>query len=184
MQLKKKSFLSFSLLLWDNIILRLLWTIGLRPSSYESISDITLAKWWKVQETGDVTLLIKNKFRLTQGIVDYCSNLWDDIRQEHLDAFGVPKNYSKYWNLKADIAIKEMDYAISQNNWDLFLLNLGKDDLIELESQPRQSNIQAKSLVEKYWLNGNRIDPEVTTLEEYSNYVKLLEQSATHGKSN
>lgn len=152
-----------------------------RLEIYAGIDDLILRVWDDIHETGNVTLLIKNKFKLTTSIIDYCSDLWDDIRQEQVDAFGMPQEYKEYWNLKADLAINELKYATTNNAWFLNLIKIAKSELAELEKLPKQDRTDTKSIIEKYWLNGQRIDRNVTTVKEYFSYIKLLER---HGQSN
>ncbi len=181
MQLKKNSFLSYLLLIWR----RLLWFVGFRPYLYTSIDELPIYNWWQVHETGDINyLMIDNKFGNTPQVIDYCTDLWDDLKQQQLDYVGVSQEYSRYLKLVADLALAKLQYAISNDNWDLFKLELVQSELDELKAIPQEDSAETKAIIEKHWLNGQRLDPKKTTVKEYYSYIKSLQNLSTHGKSN
>jgi hypothetical protein len=179
MQLKTNSFLSYL----QRGTRSGLWAIGFRPHYYASIDDLPIYYWWEIHESGDVSMLIKDsKFPITNNLLDYCSELWDDLQQQHLDYVGVSIEYSKYLRLVADVSIAKLQYAISNDNWDLFKLELIQDDLDELKGSPKEDNMETKSMIEKHWLNGQRLDPKKTTVKEYYSYIKSLQKQTANGK--
>ena len=178
MQLKTNSFLSY----FQRGARRVLWALGFRSYHYLSIDDLPIYYWWEIHETGDVTLLMpENKFRITESLVNYCSELWDDIRQQHLDYTGVSQEYSKYLRLIADMSMAKLQYAISNDNWDLFKLELIESELDAIKDSPKEDNLETKSLIEKHWLNGQRLDPKKTTVKEYYSYIKSLQKQSANG---
>lgn len=178
MQLKKNSFLLFFRRLW----LKCLWVIGFRPSTYDSINTLPISEWWSIHETGNIILLLKdNKFALTKGLVDSCSNMWDDIRQQHMDAFGVPSGYKEYISLTADYAIAKMKYALSNDNFDLMLMNFAKDDLEKTKAGTPQSNLQTKGNIERALDLRYPIDPKTTSVAEYYTYLESAYQTSKNG---
>lgn len=178
MQLDTNSFLSYL----QRGTRKALWVIGFRPYSYTSIDELPIYYWWEVHETGDVTLLLKDsRFPITGKLLGYCSELWDDLMQQHLDYVGVSHDYSKYLKLVADLAIAELQYAISNNSWDLFKLELVQSGLDELKGSPKEDSMDTKSLIEKHWLNGQRLDPKKTTVKEYYSYIKSLQKHSANG---
>lgn len=179
MRLKKNSFLSYL----QRGTRKILWVIGFRPYSYVSIDDLPIYYWWEVHETGDVTLLLKDsKFPITEKLVNYCSDLWDDLRQQHLDYVGVSQEYSRYLKLIADVALAKLQHAISGDNWDLFKLELKQGELDEIKDSPKEDNSETKALIEKHWLNGQRLDPKKITVKEYYSYIKSLQKQSANGK--
>lgn len=179
MQLKKNSFLLFL----QQLRLKCLWLVGFRPDSYTSIKTLPLSDWWDIHETGDISLLLpNNKFALTSDLFNYCSELWDDIRQQHLDTFGTPSEYKEYIRLTADLAIAKMQYALSNNNFDLMLLRIADDDLEKVKNIPTQSNLKTKGAIERALDMRFPIDPKTTTVEEYYTYLESAQQTASNGK--
>jgi hypothetical protein len=122
-----------------------------------------------------------NKFKITDTIFEHCSILWDDLRQQHLDYVGVSREYSEYLKLIADVSIAKLQYAISNNNWDLMLLDFAQADLDELKGAPKEDNMETKSIIEKHWLNGQRLDPKKTTVKEYYSYIKSIQKQSANG---
>jgi hypothetical protein len=37
-------------------------------------------------------------------------------------------------------------------------------------------------MIEKHWLNGQRLDPKKTTVKEYYSYIKSLQKQTANGK--
>ena len=122
-----------------------------------------------------------NKFKITDKLFNHCIELWDDIRQQHLDYVGVSQEYSRYLKLIADLAVAKLQHAITNDNWDLFKLELAQADLDEIKGAPKEDNSDTKALLEKHWLNGQRIDPKVTTVKDYYSYIKSLQKLSTNG---
>jgi hypothetical protein len=182
MRLKTNSFLRYLPSLWR----RFLWFLGFRPETYSTIGTLPIANWWGVHETGDVSLLMpNNKFKITNKLFDYCSELWDDIQQQHLDAFGEPDRYTRYLELEADAAIANLQHAITNDNWDLFLKEMAQSDLDQHigEAGKPVSNIKRKQIIESILKMHYPIDPKTTTVEEYFNYEELAHE-ASNGQSN
>ena len=152
--------------------------------TYLGIKDLTLNLWWEIHETGDVSLLIKNPFKLTKDVVDSCSDIWDDIRQQHIDAFGMPEEYKDYLRKLADVAIAKLQYAISDDRTDKMFAKIAQLELDDIISQPKQSNQEAMSIIELSLDMRYPIDPQTTTVEKYYGLVKLAQKKAAHGKSN
>jgi len=154
-------------------------------NTYKGIEDLTLAIWWEIHETGDSTLLIKTKFKATEKILEYCSELWDNIRQQHLDAFGVPDDYSNYLKAIANLADKQLQYAITNDGTDKMDLMMAEIDLKNITaSRPNISNLKTKRKIELALGLRFAIDPKVVTVEEYYNDLELAQETARDGKSN
>jgi hypothetical protein len=81
--------------------------------TYESIEDLILRIWWKIHETGDVTLLLKDKTEITDKVIAYCSDMWDTIRNQHMDKFGITSSYKEYLNQIYKVATLKADLALS-----------------------------------------------------------------------
>jgi hypothetical protein len=155
-----------------------LWFVGFRPDAYISIKTLPLSEWWAIHETGNISLLLpNNKFTLTKELFDYCSSVWDNIRQEHLDVFGVPSEYKEYLRLTADLAIAKMTHALSNNNFDLMLIRIAEDDLEKITGRPTQSNLKTKGNIERVLDLRFPIDPKTTTVEEYYTYLESAQQT-------
>lgn len=156
--------------------------MGLRPTAYDSIGTLPISEWWSIHETGNITLLLKdNKFALTKGLVDSCSDMWDNIRQQHLDMFGVPSGYKEYLNLTANLAIAKMKYALSNDNFDLMLLNFAQDDLDKIKGGTPQSNLETKGNIERALDLRYPIDPKTTSVAEYYTYLESAHKTTKHG---
>jgi hypothetical protein len=122
-----------------------------------------------------------NKFKITDKLFEHCSIIWDDIQQQHLDYIGVSQEYSRYLKTVADLALAKLQHAITNDNWDLFKLDLIQADLDEIKGAPKEDNMDTKSMIEKHWLNGQRIDAKKTTVKEYYSYIKSLQKQSVNG---
>lgn len=178
MQLKKNSFL----LSFQKSWLKCLWIVGFRPDTYSSIDTLMVSEWWAIHETGNITLLLKdNKFALTKGLIDSCSDLWDDIRQQHMDKFGVPQGYTEYLKLTANLALAKMKHALSGDNFDLNYINIAQDDLDKIKTGTPQSNLETKGNIERALDLRYPIDPKTTSVAEYYTQLDSAHKTTKHG---
>ena len=116
--------------------------------TYTSINDLIVHIWWKIHETGDVTLLIKNKFKLSKDVLDYCERLWEDIQDQHLQKFGMPDWYAEYLEKVRILALRKINYALTQDRKLITWINIAQVDVDKLRPTKKVDNYRTKAILE------------------------------------
>lgn len=150
--------------------------------TYESIEDLILRIWWKIHETGDVTLLLKDKTKITDKVIAYCSDMWDTIRNQHMDKFGITSSYKEYLNQIYKVATLKADLALSQNRMLKTFLKLAELELESLTSGKVPNEYKHKAMIQN--AIGRHIDPNKETVVEYYSEIQLLEERSKQDGKN
>jgi hypothetical protein len=150
--------------------------------TYESIEDLILRIWWKIHETGDVTLLLKDKTEITDKVIAYCSDMWDTIRNQHMDKFGITSSYKEYLNQIYKVATLKADLALSQNRMLKTFLKLAELELESLTSGKVPNEYKHKAMIQN--AIGRHIDPNKETVVEYYSEIQLLEERSKQDGKN
>jgi hypothetical protein len=150
--------------------------------TYESIEDLILRIWWKIHETGDVTLLLKDKTEITDKVIAYCSDMWDTIRNQHMDKFGITSSYKEYLNQIYKVATLKADLALSQNRMLKTFLKLAELELESLTSGKMPNEYKHKAMIQN--AIGRHIDPNKETVVEYYSEIQLLEERSKQDGKN
>jgi hypothetical protein len=146
------------------------------PETYDSIETMPIWFWWEIERTGNVKLLSRKGSKSNKWkFLFYCGAVWDHMQDQHIKAFGIPQEFTRISILKANLAVAKAKYAVSQDNWDLMLLDIATGDYEPAKSTSKpESNYKVKSRIEVA-LNIQRIDPRQTTVVEY---YSLMEQAS------
>ena len=150
--------------------------------TYESIEDLILRIWWKIHETGDVTLLLKDKTEITDKVIAYCSDMWDTIRNQHMDKFGITSSYKEYLNQIYKVATLKADLALSQNRMLKTFLKLAELELESLTIGKVPNEYKHKAMIQN--AIGRHIDPNKETVVEYYSEIQLLEERSKQDGKN
>lgn len=155
------------------------------PEIYDSIEDLPIWNWWEIERTGNVKLLsLKGSKSKLYKYLFYCSSVWDFMQDQHIKEFGIPKGYIEISTAKANHAIAKAKYSVSQDNWDLTLLNIAKKELEDIKPKGKPtSNYKTKGKIEVA-LNIQRIDPKKTTVIEYYNLMEQAQELNGDGGRN
>lgn len=162
------------------------WSV--KPADvYMSIKTLVLQKWWDIQETNDFSILSKEKQPKTlYKFLSYCSDVWDEIRQQQLDAFGVPENFSEYLKAIANLADKQLQYAITNDGADKMDLRMAETDLKAIIGEPSQNsqkeNLKTKRKIEIALKMNFPIDPNTTVVMQYYTDFELAQETSSYGK--
>lgn len=156
----------------------------LPPEINNSIETLPIWYWWEIQRTGNVKLLDtkKSKNKLYKFLF-YCASSWDDMQDQHINEFGIPEDFHINTRAKSKYAEAKALHAVSQDNWDLFLMNIAKDELDALKPKGKKSNYKTKQKIEIATGCG-RIDPRVTTVVEYYHLMEQAAEENSDGRRN
>jgi hypothetical protein len=154
----------------------------LPPEINNSIETLPLWYWWEIQKTGNAILLDtkKSKNKLLK-FKFYCYACWEDMQDQHITEFGIPKEFHEKTKAQSKVAQAKAKYAVSQDNWDLTLLNEAMRDPALKPKGKTVSNWKIKQAVEIATGCG-RIDPRITTVIEYGHLTERMAQLGADGK--
>tara|TARA_Y100000310_G_C20653132_1_gene800585 strand:+ start:1691 stop:2155 length:465 start_codon:yes stop_codon:yes gene_type:complete len=154
----------------------------LQLNTYTSIEDMPIYVWWQINKTGDVTLILKDKLKHTDKVISYCSDMWDAIRDEHIEVFGMSHAFEDYMRQLAKVGIKKANFAISQNGLDKTWLKIQERELKDMESVKKHNDYKTKLILERAL--GITINPKTYTVMEYYTAIQVAQENATHGRGN
>lgn len=148
-------------------------------SLYDSIHTMPIAVWLKVHETGDLLLLvIKGKAK-----PDQLKEAWLKVRTEHAEEFGVNDNLRRYLTLRQMLIYAVCDYGLSPEPINETLLKIAERNLQTFiqESEGGMTINKMHGHLEKYM--GRRLPREETTVFDFYNYARMLEEEMKDKKA-
>lgn len=152
-----------------------------------SINTLALQKWWDIQETHDFSILAKVKQdKPLYKLLHYCSDVWDDLGQQHLDMFGVPENFSLYLAAKIRVTECKLQYAMTNDGTDKMDLIMAEIDLKELagddsKESAKKNNLKTKRKIEIALKLSHPIDPNTVTVAQYYTDFELAQEIGSNG---
>lgn len=147
---------------------------------FDSIKTLVKDSWDEIHETGDVFILSKSTAKRTNKIFRYCSATWDSIIDQHITKFSMTKDYLDFKAKEAEVAELKIDYAISQNNWDLLLLNVGKRELESITPKKKYDPVEEKIMLELA-LKKDNIDTSIITVDKFYTMLNIGNKMVANG---
>ena len=152
------------------------------PNTYTKTSNLVLDIWWEIHETGNVTLLLKDKIKITQKVVDYCSEMWDSIKDQHISKYGMNDAYVEYLDKVYKLTALKQDYAITQDRMKKTFIAIAEKEL-EAITKGKQPN-NSRDL----WLVNSSINVSLdrfkSTVDDYFSCLSILEEKASYAGAN
>lgn len=146
---------------------------------YKHIKETPLWNYIEVQKTGDVRYLYKlNDYSKLPKLIPQLKEVWDDFVYQYIDELGLDQDTKQIIELKRDIVLMEIDYALDKHGPTKTRIEFKMNELREViknilpETKPNYNKI--KVILEK-WLKFP-IDTKKTTVLEYFSYLRLHEE--------
>jgi hypothetical protein len=154
----------------------------LPPEINNSIETLPLWYWWEIQRTGNVKLLDTNKSKdKSWKFLFYCAAWWDEMQDQHIKEFGIPKEFHEQSKAKSKLAQAKAKYAVSQDSWDLLEMNIAKIDLEKINPKRQSiSNYETKNKITTA-LNMQYIDPRQIKVIDYYHLMNQATQANKDG---
>lgn len=144
---------------------------------YNSIDELPIYNWFKVNETNDYGWLLKKKLRLNDKQRLLLSEAWDKILSEFIDTFGIPEKMKDVLELKREIFVLKCQMTLGGDLLIKNFINIAEFKLKQiLKEDKAQSTGSAKVYVEKYL--GFKLNERETTVKEFYEYIEALKQQA------
>ena len=144
--------------------------------SFESLSDLPVYNWFKVNETNNLAHLLVVFREINSKEAEFLSEVYHNLMTEYIDLYGVSQQFRQILLKKREIALYQCDLFLTGDKMFLTLIKIAQIELKELiEIQSDNDFEEVKAVISKHM--GFRIDPKITTVTEYQSYLKLIEQT-------
>jgi len=149
---------------------------------YESIDELPIYNWRKINETNDLKYLLKQKCGLTKKKFLILQQAWEKLYDNFLDTFGINDDFKKVMELKRDILVLKINMQMDK---DPFIINFIEMKEVELNAiiKSGESGIsfnEIKAHVAKFM--GFAINEKETSTRDYYTYVELFKKE--NGRDN
>lgn len=145
---------------------------------YESIEDLPLWNWNKVQERSDYTYLRMNRINsnATPEEQQELKKVWEKLFAEFIDCFKFSAEFKDQVMKEEEIAILINQKIQTGDKSINYFIELAKRELEAMK--PKESSVtsfwQTKSAIQR--LVGYRIDAKNTTVMEFYSEIELLKK--------
>lgn len=150
---------------------------------YKSIDELTIDRWFKIDEKNDLShLLIGKERKLKPHEIKILEVVWDNMLCEFVDEFGISEKMKNINTCRKKIILFEIKQATTGENQQTFI-NVERKKLENLtKEEVKQSNSKSIADIAKYM--GFRLNTKEVTVKEYFSYVnKLNEESKQYEKN-
>lgn len=137
---------------------------------YESIEDMPIYNWFKVNN-GDMRFMLIKQTAKYDG--KKAREYFDKIYSEYIDVFGISESYLKVIELKKNISVLQIEMAITGDRILKNFIKMAQVELNQINSKTNKTNTnEVKVHLEKYL--GFRLNEKETSVKEYYTYLNVM----------
>lgn len=137
---------------------------------YESIEDMPIYNWFKVNN-GDMRFMLIKQTAKYDGVK--AREYFDKIYAEYIDVFGISESYLKVIELKKNISVLQIEMAITGDRILKNFIKMAQIELNQINSKTNKTNTnEVKVHLEKYL--GFRLNEKETSVKEYYTYLNVM----------
>ncbi len=137
---------------------------------YESIEDMPIYNWFKVNN-GDMRFMLIKQTAKYDG--KKAREYFDKIYSEYIDVFGISESYLKVIELKKQISVLNIEMAITGDRILKNFIKMAQIELDQINSKTNKTNTnEVKVHLEKYL--GFRLNEKETSVKEYYTYLNVM----------
>lgn len=151
-----------------------------QPKHYTSIDDLPQYNWRMISEKNDLSFLLINKHQKFDKVK--IGKVFEQIKDEYIDTFGINENYKKILELRKDIACLGLEMASTGNrvikNW-IRISQLELDNLLSTsnKSKPYETTVRLSKHM------GFAINERTISVREYAEMVEVMRNDLTPRKA-
>jgi len=151
-----------------------------QPKHYTSIDDLPQYNWRMISEKNDLSFMLYDKHKKFDKAKMKIS--FDKIVDEYIDTFGINENHKRILELKKDIAMLQIDMAVTG---DKAIKNFIKIASLELQSLlSKNENIKPyETTVRLSKHMGFPINERTICVREYTEMVEVMRNDLTPRKA-
>lgn len=140
---------------------------------YQSIDDMPIYNWLKIQDTNDLLFILKNKYqKCNDKQLKVLELSLQAMTDQFIDRFGVSDSYRQVLRLKGELRCKEIDYLTTGSRTHLTFIEIKKKELQALMDQSnKKDSVNVSVHVRKY--NGGVLDMKKMNVVEF---YEILEE--------
>lgn len=142
---------------------------------YNSIEVLPVYNWMKINDTGDYTFLLKEKYKCSKFELLALAARWKKIYDQYIFTFGFNDNFLDVLEIQKKIALLQIEWAETDDGILETFIDIEKVKLEKKNSQLQKGDFyQLKMYLEKSL--GFKINPKECTVIEFYNYIKQLDK--------
>lgn len=148
---------------------------------YDSIEELPIWNWFKIQENDDVSYLLKAQSKLNDDQKIELGQVFERIYQEFLKLFGISDEFYQIISLRREIAIMKLDMYLNNDASMETFIEIKELELAKLlKSNEGSTTHELKARIEKFM--GFRLDEKMVSVKEFYSYIELIKKEFKNGK--
>lgn len=140
-----------------------------QPETYNSVDDLPIKIWFKIHDTGDLSLLCKGK----QIYFDGLEILFETIYNEFISRFGFSDEYLSDLERKKRLANLQADFIITKQRHFKTLIAVEKEIQRQNAKDVSKQDLEITlAKISKYY--GFKLSSRDLTVAEYYSYINNI----------
>lgn len=140
---------------------------------YNTIDDMPIFNWLKIQDTNDITWILKEKRsaeKCSEKEIDKLQECLQVMTNEYIDAYGITDEYRRILRLKGEIFTLRAEFAMTQDRTKLTFLAIKQDELMAILLKSKNAEkTDVRVFAMKYL--GQSVDMKKTSVREFYNIL-------------
>lgn len=138
----------------------------LRTQFYNNIDTMPIYNYLQVAEKGNKSALIRKWGLFKSNFVI----AFEEIQRQIVNRFGISESYMEVLDLRKEIAILQLEMAITDDKFNKTWINIKESELKQLQQRKSSTTDEIKDYLEKY--KGFHLSLHTITVAEWFSYVK------------
>jgi len=138
----------------------------LRTQFYNNIDTMPIYNYLQVAEKGNKSALISKWGLFKSNFVI----AFEEIQRQIVNRFGISESYMEVLDLRKEIAILQLEMAITDDKFNKTWINIKETELKQLQQRKSSTTDEIKDYLEKY--KGFHLSLHTITVAEWFSYVK------------
>lgn len=140
-----------------------------------NIHNCSILQWWRIGETGDLTLLLKEKREVSNPELNALRSYWRGIQNQQIKEFGWPEKTRERIELMRELVEKRCDMIINADNSLLTDIEIAEQRLDKLNKQEGDKANLAEICATLEKVIKVQIDIEKCSVWKHFGYIKMAE---------
>lgn len=147
-----------------------------QPKHYTSIDDLPQYNWRMISEKNDLSFLLINKHQKFDKVK--IGKVFEQIKDEYIDTFGISDNYKKILELRKDITCLQLEMAATgdrfiENSIDIATIELKKLLTTTDNVKPYETTVRLSKHM------GFPVNERTISVREYAEMVEVMRNDLT-----